>query len=474
MTLKQYQAPLNEDDVFISLSTEHVTWKNLHNMLDEKIEILKKHGLGPHVVFVVAEEVKTLDDMLWILASIKNGGSASQASADQSNIELDSLIGDSNARCVIRSNKIKMLHEPDSEGKIPSTLLHPNEMYRGMTSGTTVKPIFELWPFFWDYEDHAQANVNGETLRGCTMGSMTGHLKEVSPELFNNKRPIMLQNGGFESTYLVWNLARAYYTGGTIHFINETVDNIPEQFQKVKPNLVASYPNAVKRLLDACPDDFDFEVDYWEFAGGHTGENIIRDIEKKFKWKVIYNVMASTEADCHTRSEYRPGDSLDNFYGFYKTYYWGELKVDDGGVLWYKYGLNDWMTDGDKMKIANGKWYYDGRVFDDVIFMKDGVKVYTGLVEAQALLEPGVNEVSSCSRDEIHYVIYTGSADINNLAKRFEELQKYKRPHNIYHVTEKLYYGGKTKHQKSKLVSLLDDFPNEIISTLSIKPHSEI
>ena len=132
------------------------------------------------------------------------------------------------------------------------------------------------------------------------------------------------------------------------------------------------------------------------------------------------------------------------------------------------------MTDGDKMKIANGKWYYDGRVFDDVIFMKDGVKVYTGLVEAQALLEPGVNEVSSCSRDEIHYVIYTGSADINNLAKRFEELQKYKRPHNIYHVTEKLYYGGKTKHQKSKLVSLLDDFPNEIISTLSIKPHSEI
>ena len=37
--------------------------------------------------------------------------------------------------------------------------------------------------------------------------------------------------------------------------------------------------------------------------------------------------------------------------------------------MWYKYGLNDWMTDGDKMKIANGKWYYDGRVFDDVIFM---------------------------------------------------------------------------------------------------------
>ena len=42
MTLKQYQAPLNEDDVFISLSTEHVTWKNLHNMLDEKIEIQTK------------------------------------------------------------------------------------------------------------------------------------------------------------------------------------------------------------------------------------------------------------------------------------------------------------------------------------------------------------------------------------------------------------------------------------------------
>ena len=87
---------------------------------------------------------------------------------------------------------------------------------------------------------------------------------------------------------------------------------------------------------------------------------------------------------------------------------------------------------------------------------------------------PGVVEVSSVGKDELHLLIYTGTTDINELHKYLLDLQPYKRPHDIYHVTDKLYYGGKTKLQKRKLPDLLKNFPDEIISTLNIKAHSEI
>ena len=90
--LKQKQAPLSDDQIFLSSSTEQITWGELHANLDAKIERLKEYGIGPHVVFVVAESQVTIDDYLWILASIKNGGSATQADGRQSKMELDGLI----------------------------------------------------------------------------------------------------------------------------------------------------------------------------------------------------------------------------------------------------------------------------------------------------------------------------------------------------------------------------------------------
>jgi hypothetical protein len=90
--LKQKQAPLSDDQIFLSSSTEQITWGELHANLDAKIERLKEHGIGPHVVFVIAENQVTIDDYLWILASIKNGGSATQADGRQSKMELDGLV----------------------------------------------------------------------------------------------------------------------------------------------------------------------------------------------------------------------------------------------------------------------------------------------------------------------------------------------------------------------------------------------
>lgn len=468
--LKQTQKPLSDDQIFLSSSTEQITWGELHANLDAKIERLKEHGIGPHVVFVVAEDQVTIDDYLWILASIKNGGSATQADARQSRMELEGLIAGSKAVCTIQSNKITMLTED-----LTPSILHPLEVYRGMTSGTTVKEFFEMYPFFWDYEDHEEAIVDGETLLGCTAQASTNHLFEIAPEFKKDKRPNILCTAGFTATYNPYNLLRIYLIGGSIHFLNYG-DNIPEQIQKANPNCCISYPNAIKKIVDECPDDFNWPIDYWECSGGHTPEVVIRGIEKKFKFKCIYNMMASTEADCHSRAEFRPGDPIENFYGFKHRIYNGDLKLDEQGVLWYKYGTRDWQTDGDKFDDKDGVWFYKGRVFDDVIFMKGGVKVYTGLVEALALEVPGVENVASCSKDEIHYVIYTGKAFIGDVAKHYmNEAQESKRPHDIYHISEHLYFSGPNKLSKSKLPDIvLNSHPPHIISKVNIKDHSRV
>ena len=215
--LKQKQKPLSDDQIFLSSSTEQITWGELHANLDAKIERLKEHGIGPHVVFVIAESQVTIDDYLWILASIKNGGSATQADGRQSQMELDGLVKGCKATCIIRSNEITMLDDPAETGP---TILHPLEIYRGMTSGTTVKEFFEMYPFFWDYEDHDNAIVNGETLLGCTAHASTQHLFAIAPEFEQDERPYILCTHGFTATYNPYNLLRMYYVGGGLHFLN--------------------------------------------------------------------------------------------------------------------------------------------------------------------------------------------------------------------------------------------------------------
>ena len=147
--LKQLINPIDKNSIFLSTSEDKITWKELDERLDEKVAILKEHGLSSHVSFIIQENNKiTIDDLLWILANIKNGGSASNAEDTASQKELDYLIQGSNANCVIRSNKIEIVKDPS----LGSTKMHSNEIFRGMTSGTTVKEMFEIYPYFWTFD----------------------------------------------------------------------------------------------------------------------------------------------------------------------------------------------------------------------------------------------------------------------------------------------------------------------------------
>ena len=468
--LKQMIGPLDQNDIFISTSADKVTWKELDERLDEKVAILQEHGLSSHVAFIIQENNKiTIDDLLWILASIKNGGSASNAEDTASQVELDYLIQGSNANCVIRSNKIEIVKDPS----LGSTKMHANEIFRGMTSGTTTKEMFEIYPYFWTYDDHMRSEVDGKTLLGPTIESDNTILLNIAPEFRKDLRPVMLQPSGFTSTYSPYNVLKAYQIGARLHHLN-IGDDIIKEIDKVKPNCILSFPNGLKRIIDALPEDRKFDINYIESGGGYTPESLIRDIERKCNLKKMFNMAGSTEADCIMHSQFSPGDPLDNFYGMElleNAHY--DIKVEDG-LLWYKYGTLDWRTDNDKFIVKDGKYFYNGRANDEFLIVKQGVKVYTGVVEAVALEVDGVEYVSSCEKDKIHYLIYTGDADINKVSEKINEMQRFKRPHDIYHVTEDLYYSGSKKIQKRKLPSIVQSATQGIIAHLNIKDHELI
>ena len=470
--LKQIISPADKNSTFLSTADDKVTWNELDERLDEKVSILKEHGLSSHVIFIIQENDKiTIDDLLWILASIKNGGSASNGEDKATQKELDYLIKGSNANCVIRSNNIEIVKDPS----LGSTKMHSNEIFRGMTSGTTVKEMFEIYPYFWTFEDHINSEIDGQTLLGCTPESCNQMLLNVAPEFngYQDERPILLQPSGFTSTYSPYNVLRAYQIGATMHHLN-IGDDVVKELERSKANCIISFPNAVKRIIDELPEGRKFDIKYIECGGGFTPENLIKDIERKCNIKVLYNMFGSTEMDCVMQSVFKPGDPVDNFYGLEvvdSKYY--KVKIEDG-MLWYKYGTLPWRTDYDKFVVKDGKYFYDGRANDDILIVKSGTKIYTGVVEAVALEVGDIDYVASCEQDKLHYLIYTGKADINQVADKMRELQRYKRPHEIYHVTEELYYSGSVKIQKRKLPSIVKSATQGIISHLNIKDHDLI
>ena len=70
--LKYDELPLNNNDIFLSCSSGEIKWKDLDQELDEKIEILKEHRIGPHVIFIIAEEVKSIDDFYGRMTTCKS------------------------------------------------------------------------------------------------------------------------------------------------------------------------------------------------------------------------------------------------------------------------------------------------------------------------------------------------------------------------------------------------------------------
>ena len=73
------------------------------------------------------------------------------------------------------------------------------------------------------------------------------------------KEYFFIQPSGFVSTYSPYNLLRTYQLGGRLHHLNNG-DDIAYEVEKVKPNCLMSFPNSVKRIIDALPGQIKYKI----------------------------------------------------------------------------------------------------------------------------------------------------------------------------------------------------------------------
>ena len=425
----------------ITTSDQALTWPEFDHEVQKRIKILQQHGLGKHVVMVLADHKNDVFDFVWMYAIYFNGGVCCPMASYMSEMELDEIKRGVKANAVIHKGKIEIinLEEQDTKGAI----------YISRTGGSTVKDMFEYYPAWLTNRERQLANGIGCVFENEIQMWRKG-FNLASP-------PVLAMPSSFEATFVAINVCRTLAMGGQFHFVAYEDDFVAD-VKKYGINLVCSYPNAIKKLCDSVKPG-EVEIPYWEISGGATPIELLEDIRAKFNPKVIMNAIGSQESDYTGYSVVGPNDPLEKFYWFeHHDHLNVDIKFEDN-LLWYRYDNHDWMTDNDKVEVdTQGRFKYIGRGNDDFITTQVGVKVYTTVTRAKALAVEGVDSAYSfIDRDGIHRMIYTGTADIDRVAESLFELQKYKRPKTLYKVHADFLNLGDPKFAVRKIKDFLVD-----------------
>jgi hypothetical protein len=402
----------------LTTSDQALTWAEFDTEVQKRIEILKQHGLGKHVIMVLADDKKDVFDFVWMYAIYFNGGLCCPMASRMSDMELSEIKQGVGVNAVIHKGNLEILNleERDTKGAI----------YISRTGGSTVKDMFEYYPAW--LTNRERQLVNGV---GCVFENEI----QMWRKGFNMAGPpVLAMPSSFEATFVAINICRTLAMGGQFHFVDYEDDFVAD-VKKYGINLVCSYPNAIKKLCDSVKPG-EVEIPYWEISGGATPIDLLEDIRAKFNPKVIMNAIGSQESDYTGYSTVGPDDPLEKFYWFeHHDHLNVDIKFEDG-LLYYKYDNHDWMTDNDKVEVDDqGRFKYTGRGNDDYITTQVGVKVYTTVTRAKVHEVSGVDAAYSfIDLDGEHRMIYSGTADIDRVADSLLELQRYKRPKTLYKV----------------------------------------
>ena len=428
----------------LSTSEQALTWPEFDKEVEKRIEILKKHGLGSHVIMVLADSSKDVFDLLWVYAIYLNGGVCCPMASYMSEMELNQIKEGIKCNAVIHKDKIEILDPKEQDTK--------GAFYYSRTGGSTVKNMFEFYYAWLTNRERKKHNGIGCVAENAIQMWKKG-FKLMSP-------PVLAMPGSFEATYVVYNLELVLAMGGQFHYVDYE-DDFVSDVKKYGINLVSSYPNAIKKLCDKVKPG-EVEIPYWELSGGATPIELLQEIRDKFNPKIIMNAIGSQESDYTGYSVIGPDDPLENFYWMENK---PELNIDvkfENDLLWYRYDDHDWMTDNDKVETdGNGRFKYVGRGNDDYITTQIGVKVYTTVTRAKAHQVEGVDDAYSfIDLDGKHKMIYAGTADINDVVNSLKELQSYKRPITLYKVKKDFLSLGDPKFAVKKIGNFMADYPH--------------
>lgn len=428
--------------IAISDNKRSISYQELEDLIQQKIQILKQHNLDQHRIMVVGQgSYKTIDDYIWVLAVIKNGGCAATITTKQSKLEFEGKCQAGNISAVISDNKITVSnHAPNVKNK---------EIYLCYTSGSTRKDFYECYPYYWNRTGYWGTNIDD-----CI---------KLAKQIGCSQPLIQIYEAPFDCAYGVDTMLKSYATGGRFHLINDSTE-FDSAARQVGVNYMSGFPNSIRRMVEQSQGGF--TVPYWELGGGYFNRALIEQIFDKFHASAVCNLFASSKSGYNLASIIT--DKTQNYTALRPlNYVHAELR---NRVLYYKHKYQEWSTDGDMFEQIDEGWQYIGRSDDAFYNMENGVKIYTNEIENKAMTVDGVEECYSVlSIDKSrHNLMYCGHAELVNVAQSLGELTPYKIPFKVVKVKSSL-FSRDEKISRTQLPHLLNDNPDDYINQMVLK-----
>ena len=404
------QIALSSNDVSIS-------YLELHNHLEPKIKKLRQHGLTNHRVMIIGEKnYKTIEDYLWVLAVIENGGCVITVSKKCSPTEIDEKCKITNCTAIIYQDKITLNLDPENYTR------EKNEIFLCFTSGTSGKKTYEYYPYFLKNQGEFGTSV----LDCISLAQKIGCAKPLN----------QIVECGFEVAYNIDSFLKSYYSGGRFHFVNNLKD-VNDGIKIANVNYISGFPNSIKRIIDHT----NYHVPYWEIGGGQINKNLIDTIFNNASPKSVCNLFASAKSGYTLYSVINHKDHFDQLQKMIPTDF-TQIKLENN-YLYFKPKSQQWETDYDIFEINDKKYVYNGRRSDTFFQTQQGVKInpyeienyckkinfvnnaYIGLENSQPVLYLSINK-NSIDKEKI-------------LTDHLSLLPDYKKPKKIYYVYDDLF-----------------------------------
>ena len=440
----------------ISDSKRCLNYDEAEEVIKSLMKKLTDKGIGKHRILVKGHVKKEIEDFLWLDACWGLGGTATLINETYSESEVQHFIEDFDPIAMIVENEVQMLGDPHKiNHDIPEGIVAAMK-----TSGTTGKSTYKFYNFWRSPGYRSQANS-----RGVTIDSSMNLTRMMIPR----KPPVYGEIGTFQSSYPQYNYMTCRQMGGHYHIINYE-DDIVKELNRYKVSFIASWPNAVKNMIisHSKPGDFPY-LEGIQLAGQACPLDVLKEMREWFPNCTFANLFGSAEADCYAVAFNKPGDTnWDDFYKLGVLTDLADVKCEDG-VMYYRYDNKDWMSDGDGGTMhPDGRITFTGRVNQDYITKGNGIKVWCKPVESQATDIEGVERAYVVQRDiNNHALLYTGTANIEDVKKSLMKLSEYKRPNIVWQVKEGIWYTGE-KLSRYTLYRELENYPEFIESSSEI------
>lgn len=403
--------------IAISTNNAYVSYAGIKNHIQTKIELLKQNGLSKHRIMIIGDaNYKTIDDYLWVLAVIENGGCVITTSKYCSPEEIIEKCKITNCTATIYQDSITLNLDPKNYTRFK------NEIFLCFTSGTSSKKSYEFYPYFLKN----QGDFGTSVLDCISLAQKIGCVKPLN----------QIVECGFEIAYNIDSFLKSFYSGGRFHFVNNLKD-VNDGIEIANINYISGFPSSIKRIIDHTK----YHVPYWEIGGGQINKNLIDTIFNNASPKSVCNLFASAKSGYTLYSVISQKEQYNQLHKMKPTNF-TEVKLENN-FLYYKPKCKKWDTDYDMFGIDDKKYVYNGRRSDTFFQTQQGLKINPYEIENYCKKIHFVNNAYIGLEDNQPILYLSTYENVTDKEKMLTDhlslLPAYKKPKKIYYVYDDLF-----------------------------------